>query len=71
MSIKSEIKSLIIRKGYTIKDVADQLGEKYNKSYSPENLSNKLRRETIQYKEVKDIADIIGYKLVWDDKEQQ
>ncbi|ACL69119.1 hypothetical protein [Halothermothrix orenii] len=65
MTIKDEIKAKIISKGWTIKDVAAELEKRYNSSYSPENLSNKLRRGTIKYQEVKDIADIIGYKIEW------
>ena len=65
MTIKDEIKAKIIERGWAIKDVAKELGNKYNRNYSPESLSNKLRRGTIQYKEVKDIADIIGYKIEW------
>ncbi len=65
MTIKYEIKAKIVSKGWTIKDVAAELEKKYNSNYSPENLSNKLRRGTIKYKEVKDIAEIIGYKIEW------
>ena len=65
MLIKEEIKSKIVASGWAIKDVANELGIKYNRNYSPESLTNKLRRGTIQYQEVKDIADIIGYKIKW------
>ena len=63
--IGNEIKARIIESGWTITDVAEKLSNKYNKTYSSQNLSNKLRRGTIQYQEVKDIADIIGYKIEW------
>ncbi|TDX43699.1 LLM class flavin-dependent oxidoreductase [Orenia marismortui] len=68
MSVKDEIKAKIVSKGWTITDVANELEKKYNKKYSSQNLSNKLSRETIQYKEVKDIANIIGLKIKWTDK---
>jgi hypothetical protein len=32
---------------------------------TPQNISNKLTRGTIKYSEVKEIADIIGFKVVW------
>lgn len=65
MNIKNEIKAKIIETGWTIKDVAAELTKRYNNNYSPENLSNKLRRGTIQYQEVKEIADILGYEIKW------
>ncbi|MBR5679502.1 MAG: LLM class flavin-dependent oxidoreductase [Clostridia bacterium] len=37
-------------------------------SRSVSNLSGKLTRETIQYREVVEIADILGYDLVWQER---
>ena len=40
-----------------------------NKELTTEsNILNKIRRETIKYTEVKEIADIIGCKLEWKKK---
>ena len=64
-NVGNEIKAKIIESGWTITDVASKLSNKYKKTYSSQNLSNKLRRQTIQYKEVKEIADIIGYEIKW------
>ncbi|MFW6030375.1 MAG: LLM class flavin-dependent oxidoreductase [Halanaerobiales bacterium] len=66
-SISNEIKSKIIVKGFSVKEVANELEKKYKKKYSPQNLSNKLRHETISYKEIKDIAEIIGYQIKWEE----
>lgn len=30
-----------------------------------QNLSNKLTKGTIKYSEVKDIAETIGYEIIW------
>lgn len=68
MNVGNEIKAKIIESGWTITDVACELGNKYKKTYSSQNLSNKLRRQTIQYKEVKEIANIIGYEIKWEKK---
>ncbi|WP_245528255.1 hypothetical protein [Halanaerobium praevalens] len=46
-------------------DLVNALNEKYNRDDSVQNLSNKLSRGTIKYKEVKEIADIIGAKIDW------
>jgi hypothetical protein len=47
-------------------DLVSALNEKYNRNDSVQNLSNKLARGTIKYKEVKEIADIIGAKIKWE-----
>ena len=68
MSIKDEIKSLIIKSGWTMSDVVKALNEKHSRDDSVQNLSNKLSRETLKYKEAKEIADIIGYSIEWKQK---
>ena len=65
LTIKQEIKSYLARTGWTMTDLVSALNEKHNRDDSVQNLSNKLSRGTIKYKEVKDIADIIGAKINW------
>lgn len=66
-SVKNEIKSYIVASGFTIKDVVNKINERKLSKYqtTSQNLSNKLSRGTIKYSEVKEIASIIGYKLIW------
>ena len=45
-----------------------ELREKKGWSSSLSNFSDKLRRETIRYKEVKELAEILGYEIVWNKK---
>ncbi|WP_282706877.1 DUF6471 domain-containing protein [Natroniella acetigena] len=66
MTIKQEIKSYLARTGWSMTDLVKALNEKHNRDDSVQNLSNKLSRGTIKYKEVKEIADIIGAKINWD-----
>jgi hypothetical protein len=49
------------------KELAAKIGEAQNKKYSLGSLSQKLRNETISYKEVKLIAQILGYKIAFID----
>lgn len=63
--IKNEIKALIVNSGMTMSDVIDGINKKYNKTESLSNLSNKLTRGTLKYREVLEIADIIGYEIKW------
>lgn len=65
MSVRNEIKAQIVRAGYTMQEVVDRLHEEYDWSDSISNLSAKLHRESIRYKEVVELADVLGYELVW------
>lgn len=63
MNIKSDIKAKIVESGFTMSQVIDAMNKKYNRNDSVQNLSNKLSRESIKYKEVLEILDIIGYEI--------
>jgi len=69
IKIRDQIKILLLQKGILMKDLVLEMGKRLNKKYSSENLSNKLRNETITYKEILLIADILGYKMNFSDKE--
>ncbi|MGO5096118.1 LLM class flavin-dependent oxidoreductase [Agathobaculum sp. LCP25S3_E8] len=64
-NLRNEIKSYIVRSGYTMQEVVDRLSEDYGWSDSVSNLSNKLQRESLRYVEVVQLADALGYDLVW------
>ena len=49
----------------TMQEVVDRLHEEYGWSDSVSNLSAKLQRESIRYKEVVELADVLGYDLIW------
>ena len=64
-NLRNEIKSYIVRQGMTMQEVVDLLSDEYGWSDSVSNLSAKLQRESIRYKEVLELADVLGYDLVW------
>jgi hypothetical protein len=66
-TIRNEIKSYIARSGWKLIDIIVEYNKRLpvGEQTTIQNISNKLTRGTIKYKEVKDIADIIGYKLEW------
>jgi len=64
-NVRNEIKAQIVRAGFTMQDVVDKLAEDYGWSDSVSNLSAKLQRESIRYKEVIELADVLGYDIVW------
>ena len=65
MNIRNEIKTQIIRAGFTMQELVDRLADEYDWSDSVSNLSAKLQRESIRYKEVVELADVLGYDIVW------
>lgn len=65
MNVRNEIKAQIIRAGYTMQEVVDLLHDEYGWSDSVSNLSAKLQRESIRYKEILELADALGHEIVW------
>lgn len=65
MNIRNEIKAQIIRAGFTMQELVDRLADEYDWSDSVSNLSAKLQRESIRYKEVVELANVLGYDIVW------
>ncbi|MCT4686838.1 helix-turn-helix domain-containing protein [Vallitalea sp.] len=58
-SIRKEIMYFIKKHDFKVKNVSKQL------NITSQNFANKLTRETISYKDVKKIADMLGYDIVW------
>ena len=62
-SIISEIKVLLAERGWTQEMPAKEISTRLNKKYTAKNLGNKLRLETISYREIRLIADILDYDI--------
>ena len=71
MNIRNEIKAQIIRAGMTMQEVVDLLSDEYGWSDSVSNLSAKLQRESIRYKEVLELAAVLGYDIVWQKRREK
>ena len=52
-NLRNEIKSYIVRQGMTMQEVVDLLRD------------NKLQRESLRYVEAVQLADALGYEIVW------
>lgn len=65
MNLRNEIKAHIIRAGFTMQEIVDRLADDYGWSESVSNFTAKLRRESLRYKEAVELADVLGYDLVW------
>ena len=67
---RNEIKAYIVRAGFTMQELLERLHDDYGWSDSISNLSAKLQRESIRYREVIELADVLGYDLVWQKRKE-
>ena len=65
MSAKEQIKIAIIKQNRTLSDVVKALNEKYSRNDTIQNLSGKLSRDTLKYREAEEIAEILGITITW------
>ena len=65
MNIRNEIKAQIVRAGMTMQQVVDLLSDEYGWSESVSNFSNKLARSSLRYEEAVQLAEVLGYELIW------
>ncbi len=64
--VRCEIKSYIIAAGYTQKEAVEACAMEFEKwSPSDSNFSNKLEKGTLRYLQAKQLAEILGYEIVW------
>lgn len=65
MNVRIEVKAQLVREGVTMQEALNRLAEQYGWSNSISNLSGKLQRETLRYKEAVELADVLGYEIIW------
>lgn len=65
MAYKNDLKALIIKSGYTMAQVNDELNKRHNTNLGYQNFSNRLSKETFKYNEILEILDIVGYGIEW------
>ncbi len=65
MNIRNEVKAYIAREGLTMGEVVNRLADKYGWSRSVANFSDKLKRNSLRYHEILELADILGYDIKW------
>ena len=62
---KWEIKACITEAGYSMDEAVGRMSTDYGWSDSPSNFSNKLAKGSLRYREVCQLAEAMGYDLVW------
>ena len=65
MNIRNEIKARIVQEGATMSEIVRKLSAVYGWSASVPNLSDKLNRGTLRYNEAIELADVLGYDIIW------
>lgn len=65
MDIRNELKSYIVKEGLTMRELVDMLAYEYDWSDSVPNFSGKLSRGSLRYSEAVEMADVMGYDIVW------
>lgn len=65
MAYKNDLKALIIKSGYTMAQINDELNKRHNTNLGYQNFSNRLSKETFKYNEILEILDIVGYDIQW------
>lgn len=63
MNIREDIKILLLKENMTLVDLAKDLSLRFNKNIIANSISQKLRRNTIKFEDVKDILDCLGYDI--------
>jgi len=66
-NIRNHIRSCIAYSGMSLTEVANAMNtsRQANNYMTMTNLSNKISRENIRYRECLELADAIGYDIVW------
>ena len=71
MNARNEIKAIMVREGITMTEVVEKMADQYGWSASVPNLSGKLRRGSLRYQEAVELADALGYDLVWQKRKER
>lgn len=65
MSISNDIKKLLIDKDMTLTQLAKIIAKRKGKNFSIQNLSQKLKKDTLNLQELEIIMDTLGYKICY------
>jgi len=68
MNISNEIRKLMIDNDCTLTQIAKIISKKKNKSFTVQNLSQKLKNGTVTLKEFEIILDELGYTISFHNK---
>lgn len=65
MNIRDEIKAHTVQEGTTMSEIVRTLAVVHGWSANVPNLSDKLKHGTLHYNEAIELADVLGYDIIW------
>ena len=68
MNIYAEIKKLIAEEATTLTYLAECISKQKNKHYTVQNLSNKIKKGTVNFNELSVILKELGYIIKFEQK---
>lgn len=69
MNLLEFVSNLASGQRYSLRSLNDALNTKREKSVLNESFYRKLKTEAIKYREMEQIADLLGYDIVWKKRE--
>lgn len=70
METRARIKAVLAAEETTLKNVIDTMNANHpTDTTTSQNMTNKLARKTIRFDEVAEIMDILGYEIIFRNKE--
>ena len=64
--VRYELKSYIVAAGYTQKEAVEACADEFeNWKPSDSNFSNKLDKGTFRYLDARQLAEVLGYEIIW------
>lgn len=63
MAIYEELKYLLAKENVTLTSISKELQQRNHNKLTLSNLSRKIKRQTIKFEEVREIAEILGYHI--------
>ncbi len=67
-NLREEIKLLLMREGTSMAKTLRDMKAKGYKVSQPSNMSKSVKTETIQFRQVKELLDYLGYKFTIEKK---
>lgn len=65
LKLKNEVNGYIVTQGLNFTSFAKLFSKTYGRNLSGTNMIDKFNRGSIKYLDMMDIADLLGYKIVW------
>ena len=62
------VKLIAVTRGISLRKLIGKIAEKNHSSDCYSSFYAKLKKETIKFSEIKSIADILGYEIIFTDK---